>query len=136
MLRLLLDSNILGKVCHPRASANRAVVLWALDCLSSPDHRIVIPEIADFEYRRVLVWRAVHKRVPEAKESLQRLAADLWAHARAHGHTTDDDKAIGVDIILAAQALRCDDTQIVTENRKHLARYVTVFPLEEHLPQE
>jgi predicted nucleic acid-binding protein len=153
MLSLVLDSNILGKVCHPKAAANRAIALWALDCLSSPRHRLVIPEIADFEYRRVLVWRAVHRGVPEAKESLRRLnalreaadylpidtpsmmlAADLWALARAQGRTTDDDKAIGADVILAAQALRCDGAQVVTENRKHLARYVTVFPLELHLP--
>jgi predicted nucleic acid-binding protein len=153
MLRLVLDSNILGKVCHPKPAVNRALASWVLDCLSSPDQRIVIPEIADYECRRVLVWRAVHRGVPEAKESLLRLnalrraadylpidssamllASDLWARARARGHATDGDQALGADVILAAQALRCAGAQVVTEIRKHLSRYVTVFPLEEHLP--
>jgi len=155
MLRLVLDSNVLGRICHPTPSANHAIALWALDCLNSPDHRLVIPEIADFECRRLLIWRAIHKGVPEAKGSLQRLnalreaadflpidssvmllAADLWAQARANGRTTDADKAVGADVILAAQALRCDGAQVVTENRRHLAQYVTVFPLEKHLSSE
>jgi predicted nucleic acid-binding protein len=153
MLRLVLDTNVLGRICHPKAAANRVIAAWALDCLSSSSYRIVLPEVADYEYRRVLNWRATHKGIAEAKESLRRLnalrefadflpidsptmllAADLWAQSRAAGQPTDGDQALGADVILAAQALRCTDAQVVTQNRKHLARYVTIFPLEAHLP--
>ena len=60
------------------------------------------------------------------------LAADLWATARGTGQKTADDKALDIDVILAAQVLDCGG-QVVTTNRKHLQRFVPIFDWEQHL---
>lgn len=154
IVQLVLDANILGKVCHPRPSANRPIADWLKHSLKAADrYVVVIPEIVDYEYRRFLICRAVYQGNAEAQESLRRLdalkassrflpivsesmaiAGDLWARARAKGRPVDDDKALGADVILAAQAIHgCENPQIVTENKKHLARFVPVFPLQQHL---
>jgi predicted nucleic acid-binding protein len=150
----VLDANILGKVCHPRPPANRPIAEWLRYSLKAADlYVVVIPEIVDYEYRRLLICRAVYQGNTEAQASLQRLdalrasscflpivsgamtiAGDLWARTRAQGRPIDDDKGLGADVILAAQAIHgCENPQIVTENKKHLARFVPVFPLEQHL---
>lgn len=149
MIKLVLDTNVLGKLCHPRAAANRALVECLRSFLFDPQYRLVLPEIADFECRRLLIWRGQIRKVPEALQSLARLdelrreieflpidssvmllAAELWAKARAAGMEVDHEKGLSADLILAAQALLSANAQVVTENRKHLERFVTVFPLQ------
>lgn len=112
---------------------------------------MVVPEITDYELRRKLLHLVRFKGTWEARLSLDRLnefvaqarylplhsgvmhlAADLWATARGTGQKTADDKALDVDVILAAQALDCG-SQVVTTNRKHLKRFVTVFDWEPHV---
>jgi predicted nucleic acid-binding protein len=148
VIKLVLDTNVLGKLCHPRAEANRPLVECLRSFLFDPQYRLVLPEIADYECRRVLIWRGQLKKVPEALQSLARLdelrreieflpldsnvmllAADFWAKARAEGLEVDHEKGLSADLILAAQVSLCTNAQVVTENRKHLARFVTVFPL-------
>lgn len=146
-MKLVLDTNILGKVCHPKAAANRAIAEWLQGCLSDPTYQVLLPEIADYEMRRILIWRGTYKGVPEAKKSLERLdqfkqvleflpldsdvmllAAEFWARARATGLSVDPEAALGADLILAAQVY-LSGAQVVTENRRHLERFVSVFPL-------
>lgn len=110
-----------------------------------------VPEITDYELRRKLFHLARYKGTRQARLSLDRLnefvvlarylplhtgvmhlAADLWANARGTGLKTADDKALDIDVILAAQALDCGG-QVVTTNRKHLQRFVTVFDWEPHV---
>lgn len=55
-----------------------------------------------------------------------RLAAELWAQARAAGHPTAADPAIDADVILAAQALSLGTAIVVaTGNPSHLSRFVS-----------
>ena len=152
MINLVLDSNVLGKVCHPRPENNRPVADWLLRCLNDSRYQVVLPEIADYEYRRLLLWRALYKQAPEARVSLNRLdrlkreveflridsdtmllAAELWAEARGSGLSIDSEHALSADLILAAQTRCCGNAQVVTENRRHLSRFVAVFPLALHL---
>lgn len=148
---LVLDSGILGKVCHPLHPENTPLALWIESLLQSRTSSVVVPEITDYELRRKLLYLVRFKGTREARLSLDRLnefvsyarylplhsgvmhvAADLWAAARGTGQKTADDKALDVDVILAAQALDCGG-QIVTTNRKHLKRFVSVFDWEPHV---
>ncbi|HET9227407.1 MAG TPA: hypothetical protein VFR31_12120 [Thermoanaerobaculia bacterium] len=112
---------------------------------------VSIPEITDYELRRKLLHLARYKNAKQARISLEKLdelslladylplhtdvihlAADLWATARGTGQKTADDKALDIDVILAAQVLDCGG-QVVTTNRKHLQRFVPIFDWEQHL---
>ncbi len=99
-------------------------------------HAVLVPEIADFELRRELLrlgstGLALLDMLPSRATYIpldtatMRLAAQLWARLRAEGKPTESDQALGVDVILAAQALRVDAT-VVTDNPKHLGRMVDV----------
>ena len=65
--------------------------------------------------------------LPLSDEAL-RLAAELWAKSRQEGQPTADSKAIGVDVILAAQAFSFGSSAsqviIATTNPKHLAQFI------------
>ena len=137
---VVLDTGPLGMVTHPRASGeNRECSTWLRGMLED-GHRIVIPEICDYELRRELV-RA------DKQEGLKRLyalasalvylplgtavmrhAARLWALARNEGRPTASMDALDADVILAAQtlSLRSDDEAplVATTNVGHLARFV------------
>jgi len=152
-MRLVLDSGILGRICHPHHPDNTVLALWLRNLLKddSETFRVIIPEITDYELRRKLNHLSRFKGAKQAGLSLARLdelvtladylplhtdvmhlAADLWATARGTGQKTADDKALDVDVILAAQVLDCGG-QVVTTNRKHLQRFVPIFDWEQHL---
>ena len=101
-------------------------------------HRIVIPEIADYEVRPELLRgnktsglaRLDHlsqtlEYLPLTTEAMQ-LAAKFWAQARQSGRPTAVDAALDADVILAAQAVLLGDPHVVvaTSNVGHLSRYV------------
>jgi predicted nucleic acid-binding protein len=52
-----------------------------------------------------------------------RRAAGLWAEGRLAGQPTAVDGALDCDVLLAAQALQVSGV-VVTENIRHLSRYV------------
>jgi predicted nucleic acid-binding protein len=99
-----------------------------------------IPEIADYELRRELLrmvrdrqatMRSI-RRLDELIETLQflpistsilRRAAGLWADARVRGRPTASAAALDADVILASTAIEVSGV-VLTENRKHLSRYV------------
>lgn len=100
---------------------------------------LAIPEIADYEVRREVLFRDATggirrldglKRdfefIPIRSEALQR-AVQLRALARRRGHPTADAKDLDADVILAAQALLFvglgDHLTIATYNERHLSRY-------------
>ena len=138
---IVLDSGPLGDACrkrgHPdvedltqwwiRAQANGAIV--------------AIPEIADYEVRRGLLWAGAIdgvERLDDLRNNLRhyipittaamRKAAELWADARRRGLATADEKEIDADVILAAQALLftglTDTLVVATDNVGHLSRYL------------
>lgn len=106
------------------------------------EHRVFLPEIADYELRRKLLHLVRTRQgdeisierldvlgkqldyLPIRTETMRR-AAVLWAEARSTGSSTAAPEALDGDVILAAQAQEVSGV-VITENRKHLARYVTV----------
>lgn len=130
-MRLLLDTGVLGQVCHPRkygdvrAWFRRAVV----------EHEILLSEFADYELRRELLRidssRSL-RRLDELTRELQyipvttatwRATARLWADQRRAGRPTGD--GIDGDLLLVVQA-REELAAIVTLNEKHFAGLVDV----------
>ncbi len=144
-MRILLDTGILGSLCHPAKATSRPVVEWLAGLLVADraDLEVILPEICDYELRRKLL-HLVAKGQSDAR-SVQRLddlgklleflpldtdtlrnAAQLWADARTRGRPTAPDHAIDGDVILAAQALQVGGV-IVTANRKHLSQFVATL---------
>jgi hypothetical protein len=138
MKTILLDTGPLGLLAH---TGSQATVLrcrqWA-DDLAAAGHRLLVPEIADYELRRELVrlgWTghiaaldglAVRFGYLAITTPAMRLAADLWATARRQGCPTAGPNDIDGDVILAAQAQELHDPSVVvaTGNPTHLSRYV------------
>jgi predicted nucleic acid-binding protein len=138
MQQILLDTGILGQLCHPRREQNRPVTNWLLKILDehASDVTVILPEIADYELRRKLL-HLIGKGQSSTKsidrlDNLGRLldylpldtevmhhAAELWAQCRSRGWPLSSEQALDGDVILAAQAQLVGGT-IATTNRKHL----------------
>jgi predicted nucleic acid-binding protein len=122
----LLDTGLLGQICHPRKHAD--VRSWFRDRIAV--HAFLVSELADYELRRELLRIGATRsilRLDELGRELQyvpvstvvwRQAAALWAAARAVGNVTAPPAALDGDAIIAAQALE-EDATIVTTNPKH-----------------
>jgi predicted nucleic acid-binding protein len=146
--KLLLDTNILGLVCHPNKTFSQPFLDWSTNLLKRPDlFQIYVPAIADYELRRKLIHLIKKKQASEMGlvylnqfiESTSYLpltrntllkAAELWAAARLQGLPTASPESLDGDVILAAQAIEIGGV-IVTYNRKHLARFVEAKGWEE-----
>jgi predicted nucleic acid-binding protein len=142
-MQILLDTGILGQLCHPRRKQNQPVTNWLLKILGehASDVRVLLPEITDYELRRKLL-HLISKRQSTSKsidrlDSLGRLldylpldtevmhhAAELWAKCRSLGWPLSTEQALDGDVILAAQA-QLVGGMIATTNRKHLEIFVT-----------
>ena len=142
-MQLLLDTGILGQLCHPRRKQHQPVTNWLLNILNehSTKVQVFLPEIADYELRRKLLHligkgQSTSKSI-DRLDSLGRLldylpidteimhhAAELWAKCRSQGWPLSHDQALDGDVILAAQAQLVSGT-IVTTNRKHLEIFVS-----------
>jgi hypothetical protein len=134
MKKILLDSGPLGMLTHrgglPEIDACKA---W-LARLVAQGHRVIIPEICDYEVRRELLRIGATSSVGRLDELAKRLeylplttavmreAAALWAQARGQGRATADRHALDGDVILAAQArsLGAVDVVVATTNVAHL----------------
>ncbi len=57
-------------------------------------------------------------------------AALLWAQARHAGYSTAAGEALDGDVIRAAQALEIDGV-VITENLRHITRFVTAYRWQE-----
>ena len=134
---VVLDAGPLGLLCDPRSRPDAvACRQWARDLLTAR-HRVLIPEIADYEVRRELLRAGRARSVTELDDlrtwlaelaittPIMRRAAELWAFARQTGQPTAGDNTIDADIILIAQAesLNDPDAIIATTNIGHLARF-------------
>ena len=138
---IVLDTGPLGDACRKRGHPDvERLTLWHHQARAN-GALIAIPEIADYEVRRGLLWDGALdgiRRLDQLRIDLgryipittaaMRKAAELWADARRKGLGTADDKGIDADVILAAQALLFTGLQdrlvVATDNVKHLARYV------------
>ena len=141
-MRLILDTGILGRLCHPRNPKNRPVAEWLVALLDDPsrDIAVFLPKIVDYELRRKLLHlikkgQADQKSIDRLDQlglllefvpihsAIMRRAAELWAQSRSQGTPTADTAALDGDVILAAQAESVDAT-VVTNNPRHLAQFV------------
>jgi predicted nucleic acid-binding protein len=129
---IVLDSGPLGRLTHPRPSAE--LVSWLLR-LANAGRTVIVPEIADYKVRRSLLLHRLHASITRL-DALQartlylpittrtmRRAAELWADVRQRGQPTADSKALDADVILAAQAEEVGGI-VATDNIDHLSRFV------------
>jgi predicted nucleic acid-binding protein len=101
-------------------------------------HRVILPELADYEIRRELIrakkmnglkrldtLKATMEYLPITTEAMLK-AAELWAEARRRGSQTADDKALDGDVILAAQAVTLGEPDVIvaTTNVDHLSQFI------------
>jgi predicted nucleic acid-binding protein len=140
-MRLLLDTNLLRRLCHPSSHAD--VQEWYRGWLNygraGGDVEFVISAVADYELRRGYMYAL--DRCEDARQSLAHLdklchvwevqqvsprnfrdAARMWADARRGGFPTAEERAVDWDILIAAQAKE-EPAIVVTSNEKHLTCY-------------
>jgi predicted nucleic acid-binding protein len=125
-VKLLLDTGVLGQICHPRKHAE--VRAWFRRAVC--EHAFIVSELADYELRRELLRLGAAtslSRLDELSRELPyapittatwRHAAALWAVARNSGNVTAPPEALDGDVLVAAQALE-EGAVIVTTNSKH-----------------
>lgn len=148
MTHLLLDTNVLGKLCHPNRKVNKPLIDWLDTIMTRPDQfQIYVPAIADYELRRKLIHLINKQQASENSlhclnqlivttdylsltDNTLLIAAELWATVRLQGLPTASPESLDGDVILAAQAIEIGGV-IVTYNRKHLARFVAAKGWEE-----
>ena len=130
-MKLLLDSNVIGKICHP--TKHQDVRVWFGAAVR--EHEVLLPEVGDYELRRELLRigsRRGLRRLDELTRELRyvnvttatwREAAHLWAYLRSTGRATAADGRLDVDVLLAALAL-AEGAQVVTSNVRHIALLV------------
>jgi predicted nucleic acid-binding protein len=136
---LVLDSTPLGLLVHSRAQVRVPAEDW-LSRLSRV-FEIVVPEITFYEVRRELVRLgrdestarlnvlAASTVYAELTTGIMIEASDLWAASRRAGRPTAGDRALDIDVLLAATALeisrsREQDATVATGNVRHLAQFV------------
>lgn len=139
MTVVVLDSGPLGMIVHPGGPSEvDACQQWFSDLVEA-GVRIALPEIVDYEVRRELMrlgkttslltldgLGATLEYVPLTTAAMRQASA-FWAQVRRQGKPTTDAQALDVDVILAAQALSLDtsDLVIATTNVGHLSRFVS-----------
>lgn len=144
-MRLLLDTTVLSRLCHPACAEDFALGQW-FDEVAREEDLVCLPEITDYETRRGLLHIALRngrsttkslRRLDQLGSSLTYLpmttsvmlrAARLWAEARFKGFPTGP--SLDVDTILAAQALEISGA-VVTHNLRHLGRFVPSYRWQE-----
>lgn len=135
---VLLDAGPIGLVTNPKLSPESTACTRWLQSLVTSGIQVVIPEIADYEVRRELLRANKVRGIARLDElanlieylpittPAMRQAAIFWAQARQQGQPTAGDKTIDGDMILAAQAVTFNATDIViaTTNVGHLSRFI------------
>jgi predicted nucleic acid-binding protein len=133
---IILDAGPLGLLTNPNPNPQPQACRTWLASLRAAGHRVIVPEIADYEVRRELLRIQSHSAltnldafgvlleyIPLTTAAMRR-AAELWALARATGKPTAPDLALDGDVILAAQALELGvPVLIATGNPAHLTRF-------------
>jgi predicted nucleic acid-binding protein len=130
-VKLLLDTVVLGEICHPRKYPE--VKGWLGRVVK--EHEILVSEVADYELRRELHRIGAQRslaRLDELTRELRyvpvttatwRAAARLWAMLRNAGVPTAASAGLDGDVLIAAQAL-AEDAVVITTNTRHFERVV------------
>lgn len=134
---IILDAGPLGLVTNPKLSSESVACAQWLQTQVTSGNRAIIPEISDYEVRRELLRANKTKGLARLNDLANfieylplttaaiRQAAKFWAQARQKGQPTAGDNTIDGDMILAAQAvtLEVSDVVIATTNVGHLSRF-------------
>jgi len=135
---VVLDTGPVGLITNPKLSEQGIAWSQWLQAHLKAKSRVIFPEIADYEIRRELL-RAKKKKGLNRLDGLSQLieylplttaamrqAANLWAQARQKGQPTAEDKTIDGDIILVAQAMTLESSEVIisTTNVSHLSRFI------------
>jgi predicted nucleic acid-binding protein len=131
---IVLDARPLLQICHPRKW--QGISDWSAEAVAS-GWRIVVPEITDYEVRRLLLKRGATRQLKELNgnvedlyyapltTALMREAAQVWAEAENSGHRFGHPKTLNADAILVAQTQAMgEDVTVITKNVRHLAPFV------------
>ncbi|MEK7730303.1 MAG: PIN domain-containing protein [Planctomycetota bacterium] len=143
-MRLLLDTNALIKLCHPRQDEEAQKIrewlkTWLARAQEAGDHEVIVSAVADYEARRGYLWKLDrHPNEPKALARLDQLcellgvhpvsedvlrdAARFWSDAKRNGYSTAPDRDIDWDVFVAAQAKELTAV-VVTSNARHISRY-------------
>lgn len=125
-MKLLLDTGVLGQLCHPRKHAD--VRAWFRRAVH--EHAFLVSELADYELRRELLRLGATKSLSRLDELTHELpyipvttatwrrAAELWAVARNTGNVTAPPEALDGDVLVAAQAIE-EGAVVLTNNTRH-----------------
>ena len=133
---VVLDSTPLWLLSKAQTGIAAACTGWA-DSLLAAGHRLVIPEITDYEVRREFLRKRATRQVRRLDGLRRRMiyapittaamvrAADLWAQARQQGRPTAGTADLDGDMILVAQAeeLRLPNAVIATGNVGHISPF-------------
>jgi predicted nucleic acid-binding protein len=137
-VRLLLDTAVVGEICHPRKYDD--VRAWFARAAAA--HEMLLSEVADYELRRELLRidsRRSLDRLDELTREIRyipvttatwRAAARLWALQRKAGRVTAAEGGLDGDVLIAAQAL-AEDAVIVTPNTRHFDSMVRAVTWQE-----
>jgi predicted nucleic acid-binding protein len=147
-MRLLLDTNLLLRACHPKNHPDVRAWLhaWLDHAGPSKGVEIVISAVADYELRRGYLSEIDRKE--DERKALERLdqlcallgvrqvsaknfsdAAAMWAKARRSGKSTASERDIDWDVLIAAQANEVAELPqsgpvvVVTRNKKHFEQH-------------
>lgn len=141
MMRMLLDTNLLRRLCHPskHPDVREWFQGWLHHAQAGGDVEIAISAAADYELRRGYLWKL--DRHEDEQKALTRLdelckllgvqpvsnnvlqdTARLWADARRGGYSTAPDRDVDWDVVIAAQAKEIPAI-VVTSNARHIGRY-------------
>lgn len=147
---VFLDTGPLSLITHPRDERREEARLRLLTLLEDGS-LVVLPEITDYEHRRKLLHLdslGSIRHLDALKETIgyaplttgvMLRAARLWAEARKRGLPTASERALDIDVILAAQALEFADNEdeviVATMNPRHLSRFVNTRDWQEIEPR-
>lgn len=133
---ILLDTGVLGKICHKKISDN---VIKVLNYLQQQKIGLRVPEICDYELRRNLLLENLDKSIRKLNKfrrtarllffdtNTMIIASEIWADIRKQGNPTENKDSLDGDVILAAQAYQLKayyaEVIILTTNPKDIAKF-------------
>jgi predicted nucleic acid-binding protein len=141
-MRLLLDTGVVGQICHPRKYQD--VRHWFADAVGQ--HEFLLSEVADYELRRELIRIGATRsltRLDELARELRyvpvttatwRSGANLWAWLRRTGKPSAADSGLDGDVLIAAQAI-AEQAAVVTTNPRHFEPLVRAMRWDEPIAE-
>ncbi len=110
-MRLLLDTGILARACHPSRYRDVQKWLYAIAARRPPVHELLVSPISLYELRRALTRRGARESIEQLSRLTQHLIGlpvtiDVVEEAAALAEQVPDGvtKAADADLLLAAQA--------------------------------